>query len=62
MKPYKTLKLTEYPDVQDIISEGRRSAVGGKPYCSSKKKKLIRRYLKRADKARELKLILSEEV
>ena len=61
MKPYKTKKLTECPDVADIKTEGRRSAVGqyaGKSgeyhgYTKSKTNKAaIRRNLKRADKAR----------
>ncbi|MCK9459488.1 MAG: hypothetical protein M0R80_07610 [Proteobacteria bacterium] len=61
MKPYKTIKLTECPDVADIQAEGRRSACGklaGKSgecrgYTKSKQSKAAtRRTLKRADKAR----------
>lgn len=28
MKPYKTIKLVEYPDVVDIKNEGRKSSIG----------------------------------
>lgn len=60
MHPYATKKLTECPDVGDIKAEGRRSSVGkfsGKSgkcrgYVKSKSKAVIRRHLKRADKAR----------
>lgn len=68
MKPYKTIKLTEYPDVADIQNEGRKSSVGRipnkeheyKPYSRSKNRKRIRRILKRIDKKRFDK-ILNEE-
>jgi hypothetical protein len=60
MKPYKTIKLTEDPDVADIQSEGRKSSVGKlpaknheyRPYSRSKNRKRIRRILKRKDKRR----------
>jgi len=60
MKAYQNKKLVEGPDVADIREEGRRSAVGkfrGKGgdyrgYCKSKNKRVTRRLLKRADKAK----------
>lgn len=59
MRPYQYKKLTEAPDVGDIREEGRASHVGklkrGRGYVSSSTKKTVRRYLKRADKAKALK-------
>lgn len=85
MKPYKNKRLTEGPDVADIMTEGRKSSVGRlktgqvytdypdgivsdaegnyygiqkvcrngeRGYLKSKKKKVARRHLKRADKAK----------
>lgn len=65
MKPYQNRKLTEYPDVADITSEGRASHIGklkrGRGYCSSKGKKAARRNLKRADRAKSLRQELAKE-
>jgi hypothetical protein len=62
MRPYLTIRLIEDPDISDIIEQGRKSSVGkinyNKGYCSSKKKKKMRRHLKRSDKARIWKEIL----
>ncbi len=64
MKPYKHRKLTSTPDVAEIKEEGRASHVGKLPeksgefkpiIRSAKNKKSTRRYLKRADKAKELR-------
>ena len=61
MRPYRTIKLEEFPDIGDIQSEARASHVGRlperggdfKPYIRNKPKKAsIRRMLKRSDKAR----------
>jgi hypothetical protein len=62
MKPYKTFKLTECPDVGDIQEEGRSSHIGKlreksgefKPYTrAAQHRKAVRRTLKRRDKARQ---------
>jgi hypothetical protein len=78
MKAYKNIKLSQYPDILDILTEGRKSSVGRlrpgtvyvkyrnnivsdknaiikvsrdtRGYCSPKKKKSTRRYLKRVDR------------
>ncbi len=63
MHPYQTIKLTEGPDVGDIRAEGRHSSVGKLPnktgefrsYCRSANRKVVRRHLKRSDKARALR-------
>ena len=61
MKPYKTIRLEEFPDVGDITSEGRKSSVGKLPGKSGeyrsytrnpKIRKATRRSLKRSDKNR----------
>ena len=61
MRPYRTIKLEEFPDVGDIQAEARASHVGRlpekggdfKPYIRNKAKKAAtRRMLKRSDKAR----------
>jgi hypothetical protein len=60
MRAYETYKFEEYPDVGDIQGDGRKSCVGRfrekggdyKPYSKPNKRKVTRRYLKRADKAR----------
>jgi len=51
MRPYQYIKLEEYPDVADIQSEGRKTAIGGKDYFRKKvSKRQARRYLKRQDR------------
>jgi hypothetical protein len=54
MRPYRNIKLTEYPDVGDIRSEGRRSAIGrihsDRGYCRPVAKAVVRRALKKADR------------
>ena len=64
MKPYKTIKLTQYPDILDITNEGRASHIGRlpeksgefKPYAANPiEKRKTRRGLKRRDKAREMR-------
>jgi hypothetical protein len=58
MIPYKNKKLTSWPDVADIHSEGRNTSAGGKDYLRNRKKKAaIRRNLKRADKQISMKEI-----
>lgn len=55
MRAYRTIRLTECPDVADIRAEGRRSRVGrldAKSYCRPAQKRKIRRTLKRRDKSR----------
>ena len=70
MRPYKTKRLTEGPDVGDIQCEGRKSSIGKlktksgeyKPYTrSGKQRKRIRRRLKRSDKAAINKQDLAEQ-
>jgi hypothetical protein len=59
MKAYDTIKFTEAPDVGDIRNEGRASHVGKfgeRGYVSSASKKATRRYLKRSDRARSIRL------
>jgi hypothetical protein len=62
MKPYRTIRLTEQPDVADIQAEGRKSSVGRfaekggdfKPYTrNASARKAVRRALKKADKNRQ---------
>ena len=64
MRPYKTIRLEEFPDIGDIQAEARASHVGRlpekggdfKPYTRNKaKRRAIRRSLKRRDKARAIK-------
>lgn len=64
MRPYKTIRLEEFPDIGDIQAEARASHVGRlpekggdfKPYTRNKaKRRAIRRSLKRGDKARAIK-------
>jgi hypothetical protein len=59
MKPYRTIKLIEFPDIADIQAQGRKSSVGRlpekggdfKPYVRSAKcRASARRALKKADK------------
>jgi hypothetical protein len=56
MKPYINHKIEEWPDVADIHAEARKTSVGGRPghgYIRNKKNKsIIRRNMKRADKAK----------
>lgn len=56
MRPYHSIKLTEFPDVGDIRAEGRHSRVGrldDKSYIRDPRRKAaVRRSLKRADKRR----------
>ena len=63
MRPYRTTRLTEGPDVGDIKREGRKSSVGfsingtrivrhTRGYSQAKQKKKVRRAMKRADRAR----------
>jgi hypothetical protein len=55
MRAYETHRFTQYPDVGDILSEGRKSSVGRldkKSYCNPRGKAAARRGLKRADRAR----------
>lgn len=64
MKPYKTIKLDNYPDVADIHLYGRKSSSGnlqGKGgdirslHKNPNKKQAARRAHKRSDKAKSLK-------
>lgn len=64
MRPYKTIRLEEFPDIGDIQAEARASHVGRlpekggdfKPYTRNKaKRRAIRRSLKRGDRARAIK-------
>jgi hypothetical protein len=61
MRPYKTIRLCQAPDIADIQSQARAAHVGRlteksgvfKPYIrKSKVRKAVRRNLKRADRAR----------
>ena len=56
MRAYSTYRLIEFPDVADIKNEARRSCVGrndSRGYIRDKRRKRsIRRYIKRADRAR----------
>ena len=55
MRPYRNYRLSETPDVHDIQTEGRRTAVGGKKrgYMKNKASKAVsRRSLKRSDKGK----------
>lgn len=67
MRPYKTIRFTEGPDVGDIHAEGRRTAVGrikrgtaykgkvvhnDRGYVKSVAKAATRRILKRRDRGR----------
>lgn len=69
MKPYKTIKLIDSPDVADIQADGRKSSVGnlrgkGGDYRGiqkSRKKRASRRYLKRSDKARVDRQLQNDE-
>lgn len=64
MRAYRTIKLTEYPDVGDIRREGRHSSVGRvrgeRGYVRSNAKRVARRNLKRRDKARSMNFDFSE--
>lgn len=70
MKPYTTRRLTDTPDVADILTEGRKGSVGKFPgrsgafrgYCSSKKKRLTRRHLKRSDKAKMQRVLKNDQM
>lgn len=53
MKPYSTIRLEEWPDVDDIKTQGRNRSAGGKDYFKNKwYKKHVRRGLKRINKQR----------
>jgi len=90
MRAYQFLRFNQFPDVNDIISEGRKTSVGRIPrgeaecpryknsvvqyadgtpgidlnagkvvhndrgYCRPEKKKKVRRYLKRVNRAKDL--------
>ena len=74
MRPYITIRLSQYPDTVDIQREGRQTSVGRfynrsgqrglRAIQKSAKKRVIRRALKRHDRARSLRseLQLEEEV
>ena len=54
MRAYKFYRFEQYPDIVDILNDGRKSSVGRldeKSYCSPSNKRRIRRYLKRRDRA-----------
>jgi len=62
MRPYKHIRLEEWPDMGDIRAEGRKSCCSHLPgkngECrsharNSASKKATRRSLKRADKAKD---------
>lgn len=59
MKPYRTQKLTEFPDIHDLKAEARKSSVGmsvedeSTYNRKSKLKRQLRRQMKRADKLRD---------
>jgi hypothetical protein len=58
MRPYKTIRLIEGPDVADIKSEGRKSSVGRldqRGYFKNRaSKRATRRAMKKADRNRQL--------
>lgn len=67
MKPYATIRLTEFPDVADIKGEGRASHIGrfaepGGDYKNYTRKAHIRRatrrYLKRVDRRKQIRFEL----
>lgn len=90
MKAYKNIRFIEYPDIADILEQGRKSSVGklkigeimtryrnnvvsddnmiisvnrnSRGYCSSKKKRVIRRYLKRRDRKIEINFQIKAEI
>jgi hypothetical protein len=51
MIPYKNRRLTTWPDIDDIHTEGRNTSTGSKDYLRNRRKKAAtRRYLKHVDK------------
>jgi len=69
MRAYQNIKFALCPDVVDIKLDARKSSFGkfpGKsgdfhPYSRSNKRKKMRRYLKRSDKAISKKIFLNLE-
>lgn len=65
MKPYQTIRLTEGPDVADIRTEGRKSAVGRVAIINGKPTRFWRRnpnadyrgYCKPAAKAKARRIL-----
>lgn len=59
MRPYRTIKLTEMPDIHDLKVEARKSSIGrldddeSTYNRRSKLKRQLRRQMKRRDKQRE---------